>query len=190
MMPTRRRRLTSHVVGESRPPAVLAFDAAGRLLHRSATAAALLNALGDPAEAIADVPRDRHTVPAVVAGVVARRPATGSHVVAGRDGGRYVLHVLPGSPDATDGAPSTYVLIATADADGSTSDHVAALAARHGLSPREEDVLRRVAHGDANKAIAAALGLSTYTVQEYVGRACLKVGVRTRRELVARLLGG
>jgi DNA-binding CsgD family transcriptional regulator len=49
-------------------------------------------------------------------------------------------------------------------------------------------MLRHVARGDASKAIAAALGLSVHTVQEYVGRACRKVGVRTRRELVARLL--
>jgi DNA-binding CsgD family transcriptional regulator len=94
-----------------------------------------------------------------------------------------MLQAMPAvAHDARDAsAPRTYVVIAP------TGD-VTSLAARYGLSPREHEMLRRIARGDANKAIAAALGLSAHTVQEYVGRACRKVGVRTRRELVARLL--
>lgn len=49
------------------------------------------------------------------------------------------------------------------------------------------EALARVARGQGTKEIAAALGLSSYTVQDYVRRACEKVGVRTRRELAARL---
>jgi DNA-binding CsgD family transcriptional regulator len=97
------------------------------------------------------------------------------------------VHVVPAAAlDAADpDAPRTFVVIAPA---APREEGTSGVAERFGLSPREQEILRRVARGDATKAIAAALGLSTYTVQEYVGRACRKAGVRTRRELVARLL--
>ena len=61
------------------------------------------------------------------------------------------------------------------------------LARLYGLSPRERDVLARVVRGESTKQIAAALGLSAYTVQDHVDSACIKVGVRGRRALVAKL---
>jgi DNA-binding CsgD family transcriptional regulator len=160
-------------------PAVLALDGEGRLLHRSASAAAVLETLHESA------PIDR---------IVAECGDGRARTVVGRDGLAYVLQAVPAAPGdrAEAAAPRTYVLIAPAslpnDAPPSPPDRTASLASRLGLSPREHEMLRRVARGDANKAIAAALGLSMHTVQEYVGRACRKAGVRTRRELVARLL--
>ena len=47
-------------------PAVLAFDAAGRLLHRSASAAALLNALADPGDCASGERRAERDLPEVV----------------------------------------------------------------------------------------------------------------------------
>jgi DNA-binding NarL/FixJ family response regulator len=52
------------------------------------------------------------------------------------------------------------------------------------LSPREEEVLRRTAWGESNKAIAAALGISTRTVETYRARIAEKLNLRTRPELV------
>jgi DNA-binding CsgD family transcriptional regulator len=167
-------------------PAVLAFDAAGRLLHRSASAAALLNALADAGELASGERRlERDALPDVVTTAVAHSADARAQTVFGRDGRVYVLQTMAAVAHAggEESAPRTYVVIAP------TSD-TTSLAERYGLSPREHEMVRRIARGDANKAIAAALGLSAHTVQEYVGRACRKVGVRTRRELVARLLGG
>jgi DNA-binding CsgD family transcriptional regulator len=147
-------------------PAVLAFDGRGRLVHRSASAAALLDVLPTAAA-------DAHG-------------GEGGRTVRGRDGQAYLVHVVPAAAaDAADpGAPSTFVVIAALG----TPETGATVEERYGLSPREREILRRVSRGDATKAIAASLGLSAHTVQEYVGRACRKAGVRTRRELVARLL--
>ena len=61
------------------------------------------------------------------------------------------------------------------------------LAQLYGLTPREREVAARVARGESDKQIAAALGLSEHTVQAHVDNACARIGVRGRRELVARL---
>ncbi|AHG90702.1 regulatory protein LuxR [Gemmatirosa kalamazoonensis] len=181
------RGVMSHVVGESRAPAVLAFDARGRLLHHSASATALLATLltADVDERRAE--ERRADEPPTVAHVVHALGGEHARVVHGRDGRTYQLHVLAAASPADDpDAPRTFVVIdRTSDDDGA---HVASVARRFGFSPREREILRGVARGDATKAIAAALGLSMHTVQEYVGRACRKAGVRTRRELVARLI--
>lgn len=52
------------------------------------------------------------------------------------------------------------------------------------LSRREEEVLRRTAWGESNKAIAAALRISTRTVETYKARIAEKLELRTRPELV------
>ncbi len=52
------------------------------------------------------------------------------------------------------------------------------------LSPREEEVLRRTAWGESNKAIAAELGISTRTVETYKARIAEKLKLRTRPEMV------
>lgn len=52
------------------------------------------------------------------------------------------------------------------------------------LSRREEEVLRRIAWGESNKAIAAALGISTRTVETYKARIAEKLDLQTRPEMV------
>jgi HD-GYP domain-containing protein (c-di-GMP phosphodiesterase class II) len=49
-----------------------------------------------------------------------------------------------------------------------------------GLSDREVEVLARLADGETNRAIAAALGLSPRTVQHHVEHVYAKIGVRSR----------
>ena len=56
------------------------------------------------------------------------------------------------------------------------------------LTPRQRDVLRRVAGGGTDKAIARELGLSPRTVEMHVARALAALGVRTRAEAVAAAL--
>ena len=52
------------------------------------------------------------------------------------------------------------------------------------LSPRERQVLERLAHGETQRAIAEALGLSVKTVETYRARIGEKLGLRTRADLV------
>lgn len=56
------------------------------------------------------------------------------------------------------------------------------------LTPREADVLERIADGRSNPEIAAELFLTVPTVKSYVNQVFTKLGVRTRAEAVARVL--
>jgi DNA-binding NarL/FixJ family response regulator len=52
------------------------------------------------------------------------------------------------------------------------------------LTPRERQVLERVAQGRRNEGIAAELGLSEQTVRNYVTRIYEKLGVHSHAEAV------
>jgi DNA-binding NarL/FixJ family response regulator len=56
----------------------------------------------------------------------------------------------------------------------------------HGLSARELEVLRLLATGETNKAIAAALVLSERTIDRHVSNIYAKLGVSTRAAATAR----
>jgi DNA-binding CsgD family transcriptional regulator len=57
----------------------------------------------------------------------------------------------------------------------------------YGLSERETDVVKGVLQGLSTEQIAQAIYLSPYTVQDYLKSVFDKVGVRSRRELVAKM---
>jgi len=56
------------------------------------------------------------------------------------------------------------------------------------LTPREADVLERIAEGRSNPEIAAELFLTVPTVKSYVNQVFTKLGVRSRAEAVALVL--
>jgi DNA-binding CsgD family transcriptional regulator len=62
---------------------------------------------------------------------------------------------------------------------------VADAVGRHGLTPRELQVLRRLATGESNKAIAARLGLSRRTVDRHVSNLYAKLHVSSRAAATA-----
>jgi DNA-binding CsgD family transcriptional regulator len=57
----------------------------------------------------------------------------------------------------------------------------------YGLSKREGELVRLVLHGLDTEQIADVLAISPYTVQDHLKSIFDKVGVRSRKELVARL---
>jgi DNA-binding CsgD family transcriptional regulator len=59
----------------------------------------------------------------------------------------------------------------------------------HGLTPAQERVAGLVLRGHSTKEIVDQLQISANTVQEHLGAVFEKFGVRSRRELVALLLG-
>jgi DNA-binding NarL/FixJ family response regulator len=56
------------------------------------------------------------------------------------------------------------------------------------LSPRQTACLRLAAHGLTSHQIAARLEISSRTVDQYIGEACERLGVRSRIHAVARAL--
>jgi DNA-binding CsgD family transcriptional regulator len=56
------------------------------------------------------------------------------------------------------------------------------------LSPRQIECLRLAAAGKTSSEIAAALGISARTVDQYVGEACERLNVRNRIQAVAKAL--
>jgi DNA-binding NarL/FixJ family response regulator len=58
----------------------------------------------------------------------------------------------------------------------------------YGLSERETNITRLILQGLSTKEIAAELYVSAYTIQDHLKSIFNKVGVRSRRELVARIL--
>jgi len=56
------------------------------------------------------------------------------------------------------------------------------------LSPREQEIVRLVAKGLPNKAIADVLDVSLWTVATHLRRVFGKLGVGSRAEMVARAL--
>lgn len=59
----------------------------------------------------------------------------------------------------------------------------------HDLSARERQLTELLCAGLATKQLAEALWISSYTVQDHLKSIFAKTGVRSRRELVARLTG-
>ncbi len=57
------------------------------------------------------------------------------------------------------------------------------------LTPRETQIARLVAQGLGNKAIAAELAISEWTVSTHLRRVFQKVGVDTRAAMVLRCFG-
>lgn len=76
---------------------------------------------------------------------------------------------------------SHYVLVRRADE---------ALQTQPTLSPRESEIVRLIAKGLPNKAVATVLDISLWTVATYVRRLFAKLGVSSRAEMVARVLEG
>lgn len=67
-------------------------------------------------------------------------------------------------------------------------DVVAIVAAVHGLTPRETDVLTEVLAGHSRDVIARTLFISPYTVQDHLKSIFAKTGVNSRQSLLAQLV--
>lgn len=175
------------VVDPTESPGVLVLDGRGRVQMRNAAAAAQLEDLADDGMADGALPFAVASAAIQMRQRLARgdtsEPPPGSGVRArGRSGRWYTLRASLPEGDAGDRG-STIVVV-----DAATKGEAGAILARlYGLTPRECELVAAAARGESTKRTAHRLGLSPYTVQEHLGRACEKVGVRGRKALLARL---
>jgi DNA-binding CsgD family transcriptional regulator len=176
--------LRAAVVGHGRAavpaaqaPALVMVDGAG-IAETTGGGRAWLEALRDPAAPDQDVPEVLVTLAAWARGI-ARRGGddVARAVMPGRDGGWYSLHA-----SATD---RERVAVIVQPARG--PELVPLLLSHYRLTAAEQEVTELVLQGRSTKEIAGDLVISPHTVQDRLKAVFEKVGVRSRRELVAQL---
>lgn len=171
-------------------PGVLTLDHAGRLLFHTPSAERWLGDLED----LRPHWRESTSLPIVVSMVVGALkrsldPASDRDLnlvpkvrARGRSGRWLTLY---GSlSESTPGRPSETVIVI----EPTRPQEVAWLnVAAHGLSPREEEVIRLVVRSFSNRQISNGLFIAENTVQRHLSNIFEKVGVRSRKELLKRL---
>lgn len=95
---------------------------------------------------------------------------------------RYVVHATAIPPGVL--APDQ-VIIASIVCSTPAVTSIDALARDCGLTPRQVDVVRGLARGQSNRAIAAALDLSVHTVRRHVERIFGRLGMHSRAQIAA-----
>lgn len=167
---------------------VVVVDAGGRIVLRNASASVQLEDLADVG--VKEVGELPYAMWSAVALLHARQrqveavdsPDNAALRVGGRSGRWYTLRASLSEPTAAGDTPVIITIEPAAPREIATI-----LTRLYGLSPREREIVALTARGESTKSIAARVGLSTYTVQEHLGNACEKVGVRGRKALLAKL---
>jgi DNA-binding CsgD family transcriptional regulator len=167
------------------PRPLLAFDRQARLLWASPSAEALFAADRNPAHALPEVLLTAvHGLAAVTTG-----RSRGNH-----DYSPLSVPILLGQTSPFEAnlrlertsRGDTIVVVDLGAPE--VPPGLAALAARHGLTPAEAEVLEALARGLANREISRRRFVSVATVRTHVGRILQKLGVRSRTQaaLLAR----
>jgi DNA-binding CsgD family transcriptional regulator len=168
------------------PVGIVVVDGRGRIRTRNSEATGFLTDL-------ADVGNDPDGLPQAVGSAVAHLrwhrardleasdPPPGRVRVRGSSGSWYRITASPADPPGPD--DQVIVLLERAG----PAEVASVLARLYGLTPREREVAALAARGYSTKAMARQLQISPWTVQEHLGNACSRVGVRTRKSLVAKL---
>jgi DNA-binding CsgD family transcriptional regulator len=162
-------------------PSMILVDAADRAVVASGAAGDLLRGLGDP-EAPQELPDVVIALAAQARGMATRDGAEAATArMQGPDGRWWLLHA-----SATTGDVAQVAIIV----QPASGPDVAFLILRGlRLSAAEIAVVQLVLAGRSTKEIADDLIISPWTVQDRLKRVFEKVGVRSRRELVARVHG-
>jgi PAS domain S-box-containing protein len=118
-----------------------------------------------------------------------RRRFAGDAVLLPADGGRVTVQWGASTEMVTGRRLVLFVTLSSSRGGGRLRPAGETTAASRALSPREREVVRRVALGESGPEIAAELGISYETVRTHVRNAMDKLGTRSRAQLVAKALG-
>jgi DNA-binding CsgD family transcriptional regulator len=180
-------RQGSRAEGVPSAPGVVVVDARRRITLRGGPATVQLEDLADVGTAGGELMP--YAVASVLAGLardsnsMGPRPQHREVRAQGRSGHWYLLRAMRAEPDAAGDAPTVIVIEPT-----SPRDPAVPLEQMYDLSQRQREVLLLVLRGESTKSIAARLGLSPHTIQDHLGVACEKVGVRGRKALLAKII--
>lgn len=164
-------------------PAVIVVDAKGQVVQASIGAAARVAELGGG-------PLGHTQLPLGLRNLVgsARTYAAGRHTQLPRmrlrtsTGGWVVAHASP----LLSPFDSSVNIVVTIE-EARPPEVIPLIVAAYGLTAREQSVVQYVLQGVSTAEIASALHLSAYTVQDHLKSIFEKAGVRSRRELTARV---
>lgn len=160
-------------------PVVVVVDRAGDVVSASIGAVERLAELGEVRSARGLLPS---ALWSLVGAARAQTTATPRMRMRTRDGRWMVAHA---SRMLSRDGVSIDVVVTVEEAR--PPEIVPLVVAAYGLTPREQDVVTLVLQGVDTSGIGAALHLSTYTVQDHLKAVFTKVGVRSRRELTAKV---
>lgn len=155
--------------------AVLIIDATDQLTHLTASAQAAIEELGG---------WECGSLPANLLAIVAstRTRSAQSVTLVKTSAGRWLsLRAATLSGPASGGG-----VVVTIDVTPRTALSRLTMTA-HGLSAREEEVALLILHGASTESIASTLHLSPHTVQDHLKKIFGKLGVTSRRDMIARL---
>lgn len=164
-------------------PGVVVLDRSNRAVLRTSSASQLLDDLADVGGC------NPYEVPLCVMALVSRLrtvpadlPPDVSVRVRGLSGAWYVLRASLAEPNEY-GDSAVVVVVRRAG----PREVATLLTTLYELSCREREVVAEVLRGSSTKEIAARLRVSPHTVDEHIERACLKIGARGRKALLAKL---
>jgi DNA-binding CsgD family transcriptional regulator len=179
---------TTLVTADAGPGVVLLDEHLDRIAV-TGRAEELMDRIAETAPGTLRVPAAVHTAAAALLALERGRSTMPPRARArARGGGWLHVHAARLRVDhADDGHPGGPIAVVIEHADAQTTTPL--LLAAHGLTPRETEVARLVLRGVPTAAIVGELHISRHTVQDHLKAVFDKVGVRSRRELMGRLLG-
>lgn len=167
--------------GCDRGPAVVVVDARGDVAQANLAAPTRITELGGGPLGGSPLPQVVNSLVAAARRQVADPTApTPRARLRTRDGRWVVAHASP-LVSRTDAGTDVVVTID----DARPPEIIPLVVASYGLTDRERDVVAMVLQGVDTADIARSLHLSAYTVQDHLKKVFAKVGVRSRRELIA-----
>ena len=168
-------------------PGVVLLDEHLERIAVTGRAEELMDRIADATPGTLRVPAAVHTAAAALLALEQGRGAMPPRARArARGGGWLYVHAARLHADGDGGGVTSPIAVVIEHADAQTTTPL--LLAAHGLTPRETEVARLVLGGVPTTAIVGELHISRHTVQDHLKAVFDKVGVRSRRELMGRLL--